>query len=266
MNLKRSPRSRKIYFASDVHLRAPYIKDMRLHEQIFVNWLHRISADADKIFLLGDIFDFWFEYPSYIPRGSTRLLAEICRITDNGGEVHIFTGNHDFWMFDYLQTECGAIVHNGDYEFEVDGKIFHVGHGDQIGKYDRWYAFMKWCFNNKVVQFIFALFHPEIGALGARIWSGGSRKSNNKHTELHSFRGPEREYQMLTAKEILASGHKVDYFLFGHRHIIHEENMNGTMFFFIGDWVRNFSYALYDGEKVQILYENLDEKTKQQIY
>lgn len=242
----------KIYFASDVHLGAPAIKDKRLHEKIFVDWLDKVKKDADEIYLLGDIFDYWYEYKTVAPRGFVRFLGKICEITDSGIKVHIFTGNHDVWIFDYLPSECGVEVHRKPIEFECKGKRFFVGHGDGMGGYDKGYALMKAVFESKIAQFLYSLLHPTLAGWIANTWSSKSRKHNNKNTKMHVFRGADKEHQVMFAKEFLQNGGKADYFIFGHRHIVADYPIETSRVLIIGDWMWNFTYAVFDGEDVKI--------------
>lgn len=243
----------KIFFASDVHLGASAITDKRRHEKIFIDWLDAIKHEADEIYLLGDIFDYWFEYKTVAPRGFVRLLGKLCELTDSGIKVHIFTGNHDVWIYDYLPSECGVEVHRKPYEFECSGKIFYVGHGDGLGNYDKSYNLLKWLFENKVAQFLYSLLHPDFSGWIAHTWSRKSRKHNNKNTQMHSFLGPDKEHQILFAKEYIKE-HKIDYFVFGHRHIVVDYPINEQCrVLTIGDWLCNFSYAVFDGEDVKII-------------
>ena len=242
----------KIYFASDVHWGAPAVKDKRRHESIFVEWLDEIKADADEVYLLGDIFDYWYEYSSVVPRGFARFLGKLCELTDKGIKVHIFTGNHDVWMFSYLQEECGVEVHTRPYEFESCGKHFHVGHGDGLGKGEHGYRFMKRVFESRVAQFLYSLLHPTIATWFARTWSRKSRKHNNRNTKMHSYLGDDKEYQVLFAKEQLKKGAQIDYFIFGHRHVVHECDLGTSRVLMIGDWLWNFSYAVFDGNETVI--------------
>ena len=231
---------------------APAVKDKRRHESIFVEWLDKIKADADEIYLLGDIFDYWYEYSSVVPRGFARFLGKLCELTDSGIKVHIFTGNHDVWMFSYLQTECGAEVHTTLYEFDSCGKHFLVGHGDGLGKDERGYRLMKSIFESKVAQFFYSLLHPTFATWFAKSLSRRSRKRNNKNTKMHSYLGDDKEYQVIYAKERLAKGDKIDYFIFGHRHIVKDCQVGESKVLMIGDWMWNFSYAVFDGNETVI--------------
>ena len=165
--------SKKIYFASDVHLGA--LTKSREREMVFVNWLHQIKEDAAMIFLLGDIFDFWFEYRKVAPQGFVRVLGAIAGICDSGIPVHFFTGNHDIWVFDYLPRETGMIIHHEPFETEIYGKKFFLAHGDDLGKTDKGYQLLKGFFHNKFAQWVFAKIHPDLSFRLAHYWSKNSR-------------------------------------------------------------------------------------------
>jgi UDP-2,3-diacylglucosamine hydrolase len=251
MNLKEQ--GKKIYFASDVHLGAPSIKNCKEHEKVFVEWLNSIQPNAAALYLMGDIFDFWFEYRHVIPRGFTRFLGKIAEFTDKGIPVHFFTGNHDIWVFDYLPKEIGVIVHNHPVSVEMDGKKFFLAHGDGLGPYDKKYKFLKKIFTNKTCQWFFARLHPNFGIGFARRWSKHSRLKN-KNSKGSTFLGEDKEWLILYAKEILKKEH-YDFFIFGHRHIyLHQTITNNSEFIYLGDWIRYNSYGVWDGVKFELKY------------
>lgn len=244
---------KKIYFASDVHLGAPTIRDHRTHEKRFVAWLDEIKHDAAAIYLMGDIFDFWFEYKTVVPKGFTRFLGKLSEITDSGIPVHFFTGNHDVWVFDYLPKECGVTLHTEPLITEMEGKRFFLHHGDGLGSYDRKYNLLKSLFTNKLAQWCFSWLHPTIGTFIATKWSGQSRKSNvEKHGD--NFYGADREFSILYAQEYLKTN-KIDFFIFGHRHIALDYQLdNNSRLILLGDWIHHFSYACFDGQNVKLNY------------
>ncbi len=243
-----------IYFASDLHLGAPYIEDHKAHEAKIVRWLDSIGPTCDALYLLGDIFDYWFEYKSVVPKGFVRFLGKIAEMADNGTEIHFFTGNHDVWMFDYLPAELGVTVHTGDYTLRAGGKTFHLGHGDDIGC-DKWYHMMMWAFHNKFLQACYRWVHPDLAGLIATTWSRKSRKGHDAD-EAQKGRNtdPEKEKQIKYARRLVAEGSDADYFIFGHRHEIFDTwaGQDGQRVLVIGDWIRNFSYAVFDGTDVRI--------------
>lgn len=251
----------RIYFASDIHLGAPTVGNRRLQEKRFVNWLNSIRNQADAIYLLGDIFDYWFEYKSVVPRGYVRLLAKLCELQESGVEIHIFTGNHDVWMFSYLQEECGLIVHNEPYETTFYGKRFLIAHGDGLGGYDKGYSILKWIFRCRPIQIIYSWLHPDIANFIATTWSALSRKSHKNKSYQHSFMGEEKELQIRYVKALEESqaGKVHDFYIFGHRHIIADFHTKyGAHVDIIGDWLFNFTYAMFDGNEVRIFAVNPD--------
>ena len=239
---------KKIYFASDVHLGLPNHKESLLREKLFVRWLDMIKKDASEIYLLGDIFDFWYEYKRVVPRGFTRFLGKIAEITDSGVPVHFFTGNHDVWMFDYFPKELGVTVHRETIVREFDGKKFLIGHGDGLGKGDRGYKLLKWFFTNRVLQWLFARLHPNFALWFGNRWSVNSRYSKEIS---HKFRG---EHELITkfARDTLEKEH-FDYFIFGHWHspVIHNLKDNSDLML-LGDWIVNYTYGAWDGEKLHL--------------
>jgi len=248
-------KGKKIYFASDVHLGAPSIKNNKEHEKIFVDWLDSIIEDTAVLYLLGDVFDFWFEYRHVVPRGFTRFLGKICEFTDKGIPVHFFTGNHDVWVFDYLPEETGVIVHREPLKLEMDGKKFYLAHGDGLGPYDRSYNFLKLIFTNKILQWFFARIHPNFGVGFARRWSKHSRLQNES-SEGAKFLGEDKEWLMLHARDVLEKEH-FDFFIFGHRHIdLHQRFKKNSEFVYLGDWVKYKTYGVWDGEKFELKYLN----------
>lgn len=241
--------NKKIYFVSDVHLGAPALTDNTEREKLFARWLNQIRHDAEAIFLMGDIFDFWFEYRMVVPRGHTRILGKIAEITDSGIPVHFFTGNHDIWVFDYLPKETGVIVHRDFFIAELMGKKFYLAHGDGLDKNDKGYLILKKIFTSRFWQWFFARFHPNFAVSVAYRWSKNSRL--NKKSEGKEFdAGKEAMYQHAMA--ILEKEH-FDYFVFGHRHRMANLELTGnSRFILLGDWIKTFSYGVFDGEKFEI--------------
>ena len=234
-----------IYFASDVHLGLPDFKRSLEREKLFVAWLDTIKKDAAEIYLLGDIFDFWFEYSKVVPRGFTRFLGKIAELTDNGIPVHFFRGNHDMWAFDYLRQETGCILHSGHFTTVLNGKKFYMAHGDGLGPGDYSYKFLRFIFRASLSHWLFARIHPNLGVGFANFWSHKSRKLQG----VPSFQGEEKEWLVLHAKKILEKEH-FDYFVFGHRHIVVELPLSEkSTYFNLGDWINNFTFGVFDGEK-----------------
>lgn len=242
---------KKIFFASDVHLGAPTIENPHEHEQMFVSWLEKVRHEAAAIYLMGDIFDFWFEYKTVVPRGYTRFLGKLSEITDSGVPVYFFTGNHDVWVFDYLPKECGVIVHHHPVVTTLGTKKFFLAHGDGLGSFDPKYNLLKKLFTNKFAQWLFSWLHPNIGIFIATKWSGQSRKSNQKKHGT-SFYGVEKEYSILYAQEVLKT-QNIDYFIFGHRHIALDHPLSpASHLILLGDWIHHFTYGVFDGNKVTL--------------
>ena len=239
-----------IYFASDFHLGIPDHASSLVREKLIVKWLDEIKEDAAEIYLLGDIFDFWFEYRSVVPRGYVRLLGKIAEITDADIPVYLFTGNHDMWMFDYLPQELKVTLVREHVTKEFNGKKFFIGHGDGIGPGDHGYKFIKAVFANKLCQWLFARIHPNLAFAIAGFWSGRSRVA----TEQLEFLGEKNEYQIIFAKDMLKSEH-IDYFIFGHRHIPNDIVLSeNSRYINLGDWITNFSYAVFDGDNLELKY------------
>ena len=214
----------KIYFASDFHLGIPDYNSSLEREKKIVRWLESIENDAVKIFLVGDLFDFWFEYKYVVPRGHVRLLGKIAQLKDKGIDVQIFTGNHDLWMY--------------------------VGHGDGIGPGDYGFKFMKRIFKSRLAQILYGFLHPYIAFKIARYFSYNSRRMN----EEEKFMGEDKEWQIIFAKEVLQKEH-FDYFLFGHRHIVLDIPIGErSTFINLGDWMIHFTYAEFDGNTCKIKY------------
>lgn len=245
--------SKSIYFASDVHLGAPGIRNPREHERRFVSWLDSIRDSAEEIYLLGDIFDFWFEYRKAIPKGYTRFLGKLCELTDAGIPVHFFTGNHDIWVFDYLPAETGVQVHYGPLIKDFNGKRFYLAHGDGLSPHEKAYRRLKAIFTNKMAQRLFRSIHPDLGIALATFWSRKSREKNEDPHEA-AFKGEDKEWLILWAKSLLQQEH-YDYFVFGHRHIDKRLQLNPqSELIYLGDWVSRFSYGEWDGKTFHLLY------------
>ena len=243
-----------IYFASDIHLGAGDPATARCTERRFTAWLDAVSRDAEAIYLLGDLFDFWFEYKRSVPKGFIRFLAKLCEFTDAGIPVHFFTGNHDIWAFDYLPKECGVILHTKNEYFNINGKHFLIGHGDALNSKDKGYLFLYHIFHNRFLQKAFRWVHPDLGILLAQKWSSHSRLENG-HIEADSFRGEEQEEIVRFCRNTLSLRH-FDYFIFGHRHLpIDLELSPGSRYINTGDWITYDSYAVFDGENLELVIQ-----------
>jgi len=241
---------KNIYFASDFHLGAPDYQTSRVREALIVKWLDEITPTAKEVYLVGDLFDFWFEYKRAIPRGFVRLQAKIAELTDQGIIVHVFTGNHDMWMFDYLPQELGVQLYREPIRREYNGKQFLIGHGDGLGPGDHGYKFIKKVFANKVCQWLFARLHPNFGIWMADFWSGKSRRANRGEDE--KFLGEKEEWLAIYSKEYLKKEH-IDYFIFGHRHLPLDLKVGeNSRYINLGEWMNYNTYAVFDGEELTL--------------
>lgn len=241
--------SKNIYFASDFHLGLAAGSPPLERERMVVKWLNSIVHNAKEIYLLGDIFDFWWEYKLVVPRGFTRFLGTIATITDSGIPVHYFTGNHDMWVSDYLSKECGMIIHTTPFTTIFNGKKFHLAHGEGLGTKSRGYKLLLSIFRNKPLRIMYSSLHPSIGVGIGHKWSLSSRLGKGITKE---FLGEEKEDLIRYAKSILETDN-VDYFLFGHRHLAMSWKLQSNAeIVFLGDWIKNGSYAQWDGENLTL--------------
>jgi len=241
----------KIYFASDAHLGSNVFEDPRVVEKRLVKWLDSIKHDAKALYLLGDIFDFWFEYKYVVPRGFTRFLGKISEMSDMGVEIHFFVGNHDIWIFDYLNKETGAIIHKKPYITEIEGKKFFLSHGDGLGDKSKQFKLIRWIFHNRLCQILFAAIHPRWGIGLAHVWSRHSRLQGLKETA--GYFGEDKEHLVLFAKEYLQQNPEIDYFVFGHRHILLDLMLSKkSRIVIVGDWIQYYSYAVFDGKEITL--------------
>jgi UDP-2,3-diacylglucosamine hydrolase len=240
----------KIYFASDFHLGAPDYESSRKREDKIVAWMDAIKKDCKELFLVGDLFDFWFEYKKAIPKGFVRLQGKMAEFTDSGIPVTVFTGNHDMWMFDYLPKELGVTLYREPIRRNFGGKEFLIGHGDGLGPGDHGYKFIKKVFANRLSQWLFARLHPNLGIGMADFWSGKSRNANRDEDEI--FLGEENEWLAIYCKEYLKKEH-IDYFIFGHRHLPLDLDVGkNSRYVNLGEWMNYQSYAVFDGEKLEL--------------
>lgn len=240
-------KSRKIYFASDFHLGLKAGSEPLEREKRVVRWINSIAPDADEIYLLGDIFDFWWEYKLVVPRGFTRFLGTVAELTDSGIPVHFFTGNHDMWVGDYLSEECGLTIHTDPYTATFNGKIFHLAHGEGLGTKETGYKILLSIFRNKPLRILYSALHPSIGVGIGHRWSLNSRLVKGISKD---FLGDEKEDLIRYSKSILQK-EKVDYFIFGHRHLAMTYRINeDAEIVFLGDWIKHNSYAEWDGSNL----------------
>ncbi|NDW09095.1 UDP-2,3-diacylglucosamine diphosphatase [Dysgonomonas sp. 520] len=261
---------KKVYFISDVHLgsashRKNYLKvrdnkdvgEFEAEHEVerkLCRWFDMVKADARAIYLMGDIFDFWFEYKKVVPRGFVRVLGKIAELCDCGIEIHFFVGNHDIWLTDYLSNECGVIVHSQPMVMEILDKKFFLAHGDGLGDKSKSFKMIRYIFHNKFCRFLFAGIHPR-WALGlAHVWSNHSRETG----DMYGYLGEEKEYLVKFAKEQLKLAPNINFFVFGHRHIILDLMLSqSSRVIILGDWITHFSYGVFDGKTFSMeLFEN----------
>ncbi len=262
---------KKLYFASDFHLGAPNLAASHVREKHIVQWLDHIKTDAQVVFLVGDLFDFWHEYRTVVPRGYVRLLGKLAELNDAGIEIIVFTGNHDMWMSDYFETELGVKVirepmklvvgQNDDVVSQMSNiqrptskaqyhTSIHLAHGDGLGPGDFGFKILKKVFQNKVIRWAFrALLHPDFALSLGYLWAGHSWRKHAKEG-VAPFFGEEREWLVQYAKSVEAESHH-DYYVFGHRHIVlnHAIGTNANVVI-LGDWIQHNSYAVFDGTEL----------------
>jgi UDP-2,3-diacylglucosamine hydrolase len=241
---------KKIYFASDLHLGVPDHESSLIREKKFVKWLDTVKTDAEEIHLVGDVFDFWFEYKRAVPRGFVRLLGKIAELSDSGIKIYWYLGNHDMWIFDYIPRELGVTMLDGEVSREFNGRKFHIAHGDGLGPGDRGYKFLKRVFRSKICQWLFARLHPNFGIGLADTFSRRSREIELDKDAV--FLGEEKEWLLIHSKEVLKN-QQVDYFIYGHRHYpLDLEIGEGTRCINLGDWITHFTYAVFDGVNLEL--------------
>ncbi len=246
--------NKKIYFLSDFHLGAPNAETSLIREKKIISFLDKVKIDAGQIFIVGDLFDFWYEYKTVVPKGYVRILGKLAEITDSGIPIHFFTGNHDMWMRDYFQKELNIPVYFEPVPFEFNGKSFLVGHGDGLGPGDHGYKFIKKIFRNRVCQWLFGALPPYFGIGIANYFSRKSRAQTGQTDEI--FLGEDKEWLIIYCKGILQKQH-YDYFIFGHRHLPINFNLaQNSLYINLGDWIKYDSYAVYDGVNLELKYYN----------
>ena len=244
------PKGKKIYFASDNHLGAPTTEASFPREKKFVAWLDEIKQDAAAIFLLGDLFDFWFEYKTVVPKGFTRTLGKLAEISDSGIPIHYFVGNHDLWMNGYFEEELNIPVYHKPEEFTFNDKTFFIGHGDGLGPGDKGYKRMKKVFTNPFFKWVFKWAHPDIGMRIAQYFSVKNKLISGDDDA--KFLGEDQEWLAQYCKRKLEDKHR-DYFVFGHRHLPLKIELNANSTYInLGDWVQYYTYGVYDGEQMEL--------------
>ncbi len=241
---------KKVYFASDNHLGAPTLKDSLPREKVFVSWLNTIKEDAGVIFLLGDLFDFWMEYKTVIPKGFSRTLGKLAELTDSGIPIYYFVGNHDLWMDGYFEEELNIPVFHKPQQFKINGTSFFIGHGDGLGPEDKGFKRMKKVFTNPLAQWLFRWLHPDLGVRLAQHLSVNNKIISGEADA--KFLGEDKEWLVLYAKRKLETTH-YDHFIFGHRHLPLEIQLNEkSRYTNLGDWITYFTYAIFDGHALSL--------------
>lgn len=250
------PEGKKVYFSSDNHLGAPTKEASKPREAIFVKWLDEIKEDAAAIFLLGDLFDFWFEYKHAVPKGFVRVLGKLAELKDNGIPIYFFIGNHDLWMENYFEEELNIPIYRRPKEFKFNGKNFLIGHGDGLGPGDYGYKRMKKVFTNPFAKWLYRWLHPDIGIPLAQYFSVKNKLiSGDEDAE---FLGEDNEWLIQYCKRKLETKH-YDYFLFGHRHLPMEIKLKeDSKYINTGDWITHYTYAEFDGN--DLLLKKLKDK------
>ena len=243
---------KKIYFVSDHHFGLPDKKESLKREKRFVKWLDQIKTDAQAIFILGDMFDFWYEYKRAVPKGFVRVLGKLAELTDAGISIYFFVGNHDMWMRQYLTDELNIPIYFEPQIFIINQQKFLIGHGDGLGPGDKSYKRLKKIFKNPLAQWAYRWLHPDIGLKFAQYLSQKNKLVSGSYDE--QFYGEDQEWLFLYAKEYLKKQPDINYFVFGHRHLPLKMPLNDhSIYFNTGDWLNHFSHIEYDGHKMTLV-------------
>ena len=252
IDIKLNP-SKRIYFCSDNHLGSPNGNLSLEREKIFITWLDQIKIDAQAIFFLGDLFDFWFEYKKVVPKGFTRLFGKLAELSDSGIDLFFFVGNHDCWIGNYFEDELGVNVFHKKVDLNIDNYNILIGHGDGLGPGDNKYKFLKLLFRNPILKKLFSFIHPDIGiSLGSFL----SQKNKILSGSEKVFESEDKEMLFSYCKDVLKTKY-YHFFIFGHRHIPLELDLgNNSKYFNTGDWITHFSYLVYDGNSFNLNYFN----------
>ncbi len=243
-------KGKNIYFASDIHLGMhPKVKS-REREKLFISWLASVQDDMSELWLLGDVFDYWFEYRKVIPKGFTRFLGKLAELSDNGIPIHIFSGNHDVWLFNYLPEEIGVEIHHHPVISDFGAYTFYMAHGDGLSRHDRGYLILKSIFRSKFLQWCYARIHPNGATAFAQWWSKSSRYNKGM---IHPYKGDDKEEQVVFARNYLEASPEIDIFLFGHRHLPFDVPIGEkSRVIGLGDWIGNNTYAIFDGKEINL--------------
>ena len=242
--------NKKVYFASDQHLGAPTAETSFPREKKFVSWLDTVKQDAEAIFLLGDLFDFWFEYKTVVPKGFVRVLGKLAEIKDSGIPIYFFVGNHDLWMNDYFEKELNIPVYHSPQEFLINNKKILIGHGDGLGPGDRGYKRMKKVFTFPLFKWFFRWLHPDLGVKLGQYMSVKNKLISGE--EDATFLGEENEWLAQYCKRKLREKH-YDYFVFGHRHLPLEIQLQeNSRYVNLGDWIQYFTYGEFNEDTIRL--------------
>ncbi|CAL2077705.1 UDP-2,3-diacylglucosamine diphosphatase [Tenacibaculum sp. 190524A05c] len=243
--------NKKVYFASDQHLGAPTQEQSFPREQKFVRWLDEIKEDAEAIFLLGDLFDFWFEYKTVVPKGFVRVLGKLAEIRDSGIPIYFFVGNHDLWMRDYFEKELTIPVFHAPQEFTINNKLFLIGHGDGLGPHDKGYKRMKKVFTFPLFKWMFRWLHPDLGVKLGQYMSVKNKMISGD--EDFKFLGEDNEWLVQYCKRKLESKH-YDFFVFGHRHLpLDIQLKENSKYYNLGDWINFYTYGAFEKDQFSLL-------------
>lgn len=245
---------KKIYFASDAHLGNRYSDNPMSDEKRLVRWLDEIKHDAEAIYFLGDMFDYWYEYKYVVPRGHVRFLGKLAELCDLGIEIHLFIGNHDIWMFDYLPDEVGVIIHREPFCTELFGKRFFLAHGDEVGQQPFKYRMIQRIFRNRLCQFLYAGIHPRWTFGFARRWSLSSRKNGLAAERLAITQARNTKLLEAFAYTYLQTHPDTSFFIFGHLHLMLDKKItDNARLLILGDWMQYYSYAVWDGKQLELI-------------
>ncbi len=240
-----------MYFISDSHFGVPDREKSLVRERLFIELLEEVKKDASEIYIMGDLFEFWFEYKTVIQKGYVRLFGKLAEITDSGIPVYFFRGNHDVWAFNYLAGEINIRIYADTMIREINGKVFFLGHGDGLGKGDNGYKLLKKVFRNRVNQWLFRWLHPDVGTALGLFWSNKSRVAN-ENTGLEKVNQAGLDRLTGYCRRTLQNHPEIDYFVFGHIHKPEVTDLSGkSKYFSIGDWINHYSYLVFDGEKLE---------------